>query len=633
MRIDVSILSTPCKPVKPGGSKGPEHPRQRLISMLKPALLLSVNKLTLIFFFLLAVLPLNARSAHLQVSVSGIQGEKLQNVLAGLSIWRQRAKPRLTDLMIENLHRKAPGEIRKALEPFGYYTAVIKASLDFRDGTWRVMYRVAPGRPVIVAAINLSMTGSGAKNPDLLKYESGFPLRPGDIFDSAVYEKAKDRLHELAANLGYLDANFAVHRVMVYPKRFKANITLKLDTGPLYRFGKVTFEQAADKADGVPRDGLQQDVFRASFLRRFVPFKEGTPFLNSSLFDLQDTLMNSDYFSMVEVNPKRGAAVDHEIPVLVRLKPQKRQRYLLGFGYGTDTGLRGVVGWENRRVNSLGHRFSSELRLSEIKNSLTAKYTIPMAHPATDNLDLNAGWTKENTETSKSEILAVGPSYNHQRRKGLQETVYLYFQKENYDVGDQTGHSRMILPGVTWTWLKADNRLNTRNGQRLILGAKGTHRTMGSNTSFVQGQVHAKLIRSFWESGKFVLRGDLGISWVAKFSALPASQRFFAGGDQSVRGYGYKALGPVNDDGQVIGGRDLLVGSIEYDQTLYKRWGAAVFYDAGNAINELSEPLKQGVGVGLRWVSPVGPVRIDVARPLSKNALVFRLHINIGPDL
>src|SRR5690606_9543527 len=117
---------------------------------------------------------------------------------------------------------------------------------------------------------------------------------------------------------------------------------------------------------------------------------------------------------------------------------------------------------------------------------------------------------------------------------------------------------------------------------------------------------------------------------IDEFSELPASLRFFAGGDQSVRGYRYNSLGPTDASGEVIGGRKLLVGSLEYEHRIRGGWSAAVFYDAGNALEDYGDSLARGAGFGVRWLSPIGQVRIDLASALSEDGNPWRLHLNIG---
>lgn len=563
-------------------------------------------------------LPGPARAAPaVHVSIEGIEGDLRENVLGYLGIEQHKKDADLSEEDVRRMYEKAPEEIRRALQPFGFYKPDIASELSLKEGEWSASFNIDAGPAVRIRTIDIAISGPGSGDARLERLRGDFPVKEGQVLHHETYEKAKRMLQETATERGYLDAEFLEHQVVVHLEEYYASVELRLDTGPLYYFGEVTF---------------RQEALRPEFLARFVPFRQGDPYRISALLDLQSALYESDYFSQVEVRPRRDLAEDRVIPVEVILDPRKRQKYLFGIGYGTDTGVRGVLGWENRRVNRRGHKFSVELSLSEIRGSLTSRYTIPMKHPVTDHFDLSAGFSQDRTQTSRSATRLLGASYTQMRGK-WRETFYLNFQQEKFTIGNESGDSTLLLPGTNWVRVRADNRINTTNGSRLILDLRGAHTALVSDTSFVQARINAKVIRSLGSIGRIILRGDAGTTQVKDFSRLPPSQRFFTGGDQSVRGYAYNSLGPEDAEGEVTGGKHLLVGSVEYEQHIMKKWSAAVFFDAGNALNRFSGALQQGAGFGVRWRSPVGPVRVDMAWALSKPDTPWRIHITIGPDL
>ncbi len=578
------------------------------------------SALALLLVLVFPVAPAYAAPV-VEVSVLGIEGALLANVLAYLSIEQQKNDPNLSEGRIRGLYEKAPDEIKTALQPFGYYRPGIRSELIRRGKGFLARYTIYPGKPVRIREVNLAFSGEGSYDEELRKVRKNFPVKNGNVLEHAVYEKAKQELQETAVEQGYLDARFLTHTVRVYPEQDAAVVDLHFETGPLYRFGDVTFNQ---------------DILKNKFLERFVPFKKGDPYKTAKLLELQNALYSSDYFRQVDIRPRRDKAEGLNIPLEIDLSPRKRNKYMFGLGYGTDTGFRGILGWEDRWINRRGHRFSTELRLSQIQKNLTARYIVPVDHPATDHLDYTAAWVDERTAVSKSETRLVGASYNRSRPV-RQESYYLNYQKERFSLGDESGRATLLLPGASWTRIKADDRIYTSRGSRIIMDVRGAHTALFSSVSFAQLRLNAKFIRRPWDPGRIILRGDFGYSFIAGFADLPVSQRFFAGGDQSVRGYAYRSLGPLDSAGNVIGGRDLVVGSAEYEQRIYGKWGAAVFYDIGNAINKLSDPLKQGTGVGVRWRSPVGLVRLDFAWALNalsaSNHTRWRIHLNIGPDL
>jgi translocation and assembly module TamA len=572
--------------------------------------------LLLLVVTVIASAPAGAQA--LEVVVEGVTGELLQNVRAFLSIERERKQPVISERRVRRAHAQAPEEIRRALQPFGYYRPRIEAELQHSEGVWVARYAIEPGPPVRIRALDLRIIGAGAEDPEFELLRDRFPIRQGDVLEHERYELAKRELRRLAADRGYLDAELQVQEVQVRLEPYEAQVALHFDTGPRYRFGDVRFEIEA---------------LSPAFLERYVPFNPGEPFASEQLFDLQTALLDSDYFAHVEVEAHRELAEEERVPVLVRLEELPRNRYTLGVGYGTDTGARASAGWLRRHVNRRGHRVGTDVEVSELRNRLTGRYLIPGRQPRTDQYALTASWLDDRAGPTESETLLLGSSLTRLRGDGWQETFALTYQRERFTVADETRTARLLMPGLTWARVVADDRIYTTRGWRLLLDLRGAAKDVASDATFAQARAQAAIIRSIGKSGRLIARTDLGVSAVARFTELPVSQRFFAGGDQSVRGFAFQSLGPTDAAGNVVGGRHLVVGSLEYEHRLTGPWSAAIFYDAGNAVNDFPVRLRQGAGLGVRWRSPVGLVRVDVASALDEPGTSLRLHLTIGPDL
>jgi translocation and assembly module TamA len=572
---------------------------------------------SLLFLVFRAPLPGAAEPADIEVSITGVEGALLENVRASLSIEKYKDRTNLTEPLVKRLYERAFQEVGPSLQPFGYYGPRLEGELLREGSLWRARYTVFPGEPVRVSELKLGVMGAGADDETLRDLVAAYPLQKGSVLDHAVYEKEKRRWQRLALNRGYLDAELTEHRIEVTPEKHAAVITLHLETGPRYRFGEVTF---------------QQEKFSPEFLSRFVTFRRGDPYSQASLFQLQNALRDGNYFSEIEVRPRRDLAEGLEVPVEVKLVPRKRQQYTAGVGYGTDTGVRGSLGWDSRRINRWGHRMNTELRLSEVRSNFSTRYIVPLKNPLVEHRNYTVGWFRENTDTSESDGFSLGVSDHHLRGK-WKETVFVNYQREDFTVGDQEGQSNLLLPGMSWTRIKADDRVYASRGYRALLEVIGAHDAFLSDTSFLQCRLSFKYIRGVRDFGRILLRGEGGTSLVSEFSEVPASLRFFAGGDQSIRGYAYRSLGPTDDAGEVIGGEHLLVGSVEYEHKLPRKFSAALFYDVGNAFDSPSESYKQGLGFGLRWRSPVGLIRLDLASAVSESENPWRLHFTLGPDL
>lgn len=566
--------------------------------------------------FLLCLIPSAWAAAPLEVKIEGVKDDLLENVRQMLSIEQQKGESSLTPARIRRLHAQAEGEIKQALEPYGYYRVKVRSRLQQTDQGWLARYIITPGPAVRIEQLDVQVSGDAHDDPAFKNLVQDLPIRKGAPLRHPDYEKAKTQLRTLAAERGYFDADLQEHRVEVDLKDYVARVTLHFDSGKRYRFGPVRFEHTV----------IEEDL-----LRDYLQFKPGDPYLSSKLLELQRSLIDSDYFERVEVDPQQDRRDGLQVPIQVKLTAQPRSKYSFGVGYGTDTGARGKVGFDRRYVNRKGHRFKSELQVSQIRSQADARYEIPVRDPRTDLVFFSTRFTDEQLDTSTSKTFEL--SGGLEQTLGLWRQVFsLTYLDSDFTIGTQNGHATLLIPGASWTRIKSDDPVFPHHGSRVGLDVRGAQQGILSDTSFVQVRAHGKWIRSIGRD-RILMRAEVGSTWVDDFSTLPPSIRFFAGGDYSVRGFAYQSLGPEDDAGNVIGGRHLLVGSVEYEHRLKEKWAAAVFYDAGNAINNFGDELEHSVGVGLRWRSPVGWVRVDVAKPLSEPGEGIRLHLTIGPDL
>jgi translocation and assembly module TamA len=558
--------------------------------------------------------------AETRVELSLIKGsaEMERNIRQLLSIDRQKDHEMMTEGRLRRLHQKANSEIALALQPFGFYKPVVSGSLvKDKEGVWQVRYQIDPGPVIRVSVLALKVSPSIQQDDAFAPLLKALPLKAGDAFVHAAYESIKSSLLSLAAERGYFEARFELNKVEVDLKAYEARVFLDFNGGPRYHYGAINI------SEGLLNDDL---------VRGYVDVISGRPYLIDELVSTRQALGDSDYFQSVEVSPGDPNAADQSVPIDIVLQPRRKNRYALGVGYGTDTGARVRLGWEKPLINSQGHRFASELKLSEIGNSLTASYSLPVLNPRTDRLVYAAGITEENTDSNRSRVETLGVTLN-QGRGAWREALSLQYQQETFSVADVSETSRLVIPGASWTRNWGSKRVLVFDGVRLDIGVQGASTQLLSDSDFVQTQLGLKFIQSLGEDYRLLARGRVGATSTRDFDQLPSSVRFFAGGAQSVRGYAYESLGPTNAAGDVEGGRHLLVGSVELERRLKGNWGVALFYDAGNAINEVNDALEHGAGFGLRWRSPVGPVRIDLANAISRDSRPWRLHINIGPDL
>ena len=550
------------------------------------------------------------------VDLDGLDREQKKNVRAYLTIEQEKKADDLTERRIRRYHNRAPQEIRVALLPYGYYQPVIESSLEQDGDKWTAHYDIDPGPPVIITAIDLQVEGAGKDDSAIDSIEKLLPVQVGNQLLHEDYEKAKKLFRAAAIENGYREARYLTSEVRVQQAANEAGIVLHLDTGDKAFFGPVRFEGGNISGER---------------LRRYIPFETGDVWSTKELLVLQRGLVDSGYFSSVNIVPQPALADQDQVPIDVILTPHKPQKYSFGLGFSTNFGIQGSVNWLHRRINQYGHRLSAEASVSNVRQDVSGTYAIPLSRPRSDVLEFSGIFRREDTTDVKSEVTELRVSRNF-KRGDWREVLSVGYKHEEDDLADSDGTSNLLIPKATWTLVKADNRLHSTDGYRLDLETSGSAEALLSDTTFLQGVVRGKLVRALGKRGRLIMRADAGATATSDFESLPASNRFFTGGDQSVRGYEYKSLSPENDEGELIGGQYMLVGSIEYDYNVYKKWYLAAFYDVGNTFNDLPVDAASGAGVGIRWASPVGMVRVDAASAISEDGQPWRLHITFGPD-
>ncbi len=551
---------------------------------------------------------------HVNVQVQGLPPALKANVLASLSIAHYENYGDQPEASIRRLDSEAPKEIRRALQPFGYFSPQIDSTLKHEGDNWTAIYRVDPGPAVKYDKIDVTVTGAGSDDPAFRQILANLPIHAGERLLQSGYSQTKQLLQEAAAEYGYLDAQFTRHQLRVNPKTLKADVEIIFDTGPQYRFGKVR---------------IHQSILQPGFVQRYVHIKPGDTYNAEALANLQGALSASGYFSSVTVNPDKNQAQDLKVPIDVNTTPARRNLYRVGLGYGTDTGPRFRFDWENRRVNSKGHRFKFDTRLSHVESQASARYIVPLRNPETDHIVYSATLNKQDYGDTVSHLFGLGAN-RISRLDGWQTSAALYENRYTSTIGPESWTSHVLMPELTFSRIVAHPPNYPRRGFSINATFSGSARALTSDVSFLRADLNVRLILPLGP-GRLLLHGEAGAIAASDFSRLPVALRFYAGGDNSVRGYAYQSIGPRNANGLVVGGRYLKVASVEYDLPIVGNWGLAGFLDAGNASNTLNNVWNKGIGIGVRYRTPVGAIRVDFAHPISHPELsYYRIHISIG---
>jgi len=566
--------------------------------------------------------------AGVQLVVDGVEDPLKKAVVAGVDL-SQYANRDASEAQVRRLYANADAQVKTALEPYGYYDASVTGKLEQVGKDWHVTLHVVPGQPVMVTSVDIQLEKSAADLKPVSQARRTIEKLKGQQLDDGTYDSARDALSGALTANGFLDAKLLVHRVEVHSAQHTAAIHLAWEVGRRYRFGHVHYE------------GSQ---FREGFLQRYVPFKPGDYFDQGKLLLLQQALNGADYFSVVNVMPDVGNTSNGTVDINVDLAPAKRTIYTGGVFVGTDTGYGVRGGIEMRWINRRGHKWKNEIVVAQRLKTLSTLYSIPLPGDNQRSFNYGATYRDSDTDTSQSRTFELTANETELWHDWIR-TVGLHALSGTFDVGKRPdepedtpgvehGASTLVYAEATLSRKQADNFNFVQRGWSLSFTARGTLGDVFSSANFDQLTADAKWIRAFAGNNRLILRASIGHIWTDDFSALPPQLRFFAGGDNSVRGFSYQSIGPENVYGRVIGGNNLIVSSSEVEHYFTRQWGMAVFVDAGNAFDGTDFHPRVGTGLGVRWRSPVGLVRVDVGTPVNDSQRHgLELHLVIGPDL
>ena len=579
-----------------------------------------LHKLILIHLFILLLIT-NAQSTCLvTVQVSGVDGKLRQNVLSLLEINQEKDRDGLSPGRIRHLFKRGYSDIRKALIPFGYFNPSIEGNL--RQGSQRcqfeVIYKIHKGPLTRISNIEVKVTGPGKGK--LIPFVQKKALKTGDTFKQKQYETFKKNLISKAQALGYLDAFYKRHEVVVDPRTNRAKIFLHLFTGKRYQFGPLTFKRT---------------VLSPVFLRRYADFNYGDPFDVSRLGRFKTRLLDSDYFRDVQIDYSReNASKENIIPITVSCPMKRPNVFRLGLGYVSDVGPRVSLEWQRRYLGRMGHHLRTKFQISAEETLISGEYIVPLKRPYSDYLSLKPFIEHYDTSSRNGWKYNVALLYSTALKNGWRRNAGVNFGYEDYTTGGETNDSKELRPFVSWNKSVADNVLYANRGYSIKLGLSGELGGFFAEKTYLSSVLNTKFIRRFATDYRFIGRLEAGAIVTPRVDKIPSSSRFYAGGQGSIRGFSLEELGPKNPEtGDVVGGRYLAVGSLELERHIYRLLSMAIFLDVGNSFDpDYQNRIEIGTGFGLRLKTILGPVRLDFGFGVSRPSVPFKFYLSVGPD-
>lgn len=621
----------------------------------------------------LALMSAPATGAELEIEVHGIKDPLLSNVRSRVDSFAVRGDVRLSERRLKRIAENVVRETDRAVRPFGFYHAEIRTELiATSEDAWRLDVRVERGPPMIVGDVTVAVQGAGADLPELVEWRKEWPLTAGKRLNQNVWEERKRSAMDLAEAHGYLSAAFTEHRIELDLERNEARLALVLETGPRAVLGTVRYEQ---------------DAVRPGVLANLPRFEEGQPYDAWLLERLRLDLWQVGYFDEIDIVEQRRLEENPpRVDLVVTARTRNRNTYQGSIGFGTDTGVRAQVLWRRHLLSPRGDNLETGLGWQDTNNefSFRTSYKLPRRARAREfwtadffvrreNQDLEVKADEDDAEFIK---LANGDVTDYSIKAGrlivrdraggyqqLFENWYVQFALENNTFGrsdvillppgdPQAGRKieefdeldSSLAVGINWDWPVIRGSAFETVGHHERAWIFTAQKAWGSEKEFTQAYVSTNWHRLLGSRFKLLLRGEVGYSHAdvdklqldidgepldLSVTTLPNIYRFKAGGSRSVRGYDFEAL---NNNG--LGSNNILTASAELEMKFLKDWSVAAFYDVGNAFNSWSDvELKRGAGVGIRWYSIAGAIRLDFAQALDFTGNPWRIHFTIGTPL
>ena len=589
-------------------------------------------------FALLAVFAVHAQGVDYKVRVDapGPLDELLEN---NLDLYRWRGNPRLDRDQLQRLVKAAPEQVKTLVATEGYYTPRVSAGLDTSVDPPVARIVVDPGEPTLVGDVDLVLQGfaplSAESTPfDAKVLRSSWGLPVGSRFRQADWEQAKRNLLRQVMQVRYPRAQLSETSATVDPDVRRALLRVVIDSGPEARFGGVRIE------------GLKR--YSPAIINNLNLIKPGEQYSEAALQSYQARLQDTGYFSSVEVSADMGGTLDEqiedmgeqqnvaaakppapagplELPVLVRVVENKQRNVSVGLGVSSNTGYRAQLNYDDLNVHGL--RMKSNILLETKRQAARADFYFPTT-PKGYNDSFGGGFERTNVSGEVTSVTTIAAK----RAWGtplLERSLGVDLLTEQRSVDQQVTRRAKSLP-LTYSITKRqlDSLLQPNRGYVVNAQLGGALLPVLTDELFIRASARGIVYRPLSPSSTLILRAEAGALASRQKAGVPGTFLFRAGGDQSVRGYGYQELG-VKEGEATVGGRYLLTGSAEYQYWFKPPWGVAVFYDAGNAGDTIKDlKPKSGYGIGARWRSPVGPINVDLA--YGHAVKKARLHFSLG---
>ncbi|MBE6422302.1 autotransporter assembly complex protein TamA [Succinivibrio dextrinosolvens] len=558
-------------------------------------------------------------SNPVSIKVDGINRPDVRdNVYGYLS-----SLPQISKDKVRLYGKEITDKITLAVHSYGYYHPKIDIDYPKRDEPSRqLVAKVDLGKPLFIRNFQVEILGEGAFYQSFKRIVEKSGIGPYTLLDHGKYEKLKTDLKENAISLGFFDSKLISSRILVYQEQNAADIVLIYDTGKRYKFGNLITDEKTEW------------LLKPS--RSLINFKEGDAFSSATLGNFSTSLSQTNYYRSVDVQPIVEDRKDGYVPVKLGLERQAKNQYRVGIGYSTDEGIRGLLGWDKPLISSHGHSFSSFVRASQKKKTAQAIYKITHKNPNLDYFFIKLAQTRIDLNDTLADISHASFHYVANLVGKWRRDYYIASEYEDYTQSDEKGHSFNTMLGTMISMRTTTGGLDPRAGYSIVWDNKFATKAV-SDLTFWKSELTFKGVLSPSENTRFLYKLYQGANLGFDAGKVPPSMRYFAGGDQNLRGFGYKSQSTRNAKDELTGSRYMSAATAEFEFPIgMQNARGAVFLDSAIVTNNYKNDrhLLFGPGVGFRYITPYGIAKLDVACGIDnhRDKRGLRLHLQFGPE-
>jgi translocation and assembly module TamA len=566
-------------------------------------------------------------SVPYEVRVEGVEDDDLNNTLRAVSniVSLQETPPATVSLLRRRAENDIP-RLTQALASQGYYASEVSAEMDEEREPVLVTFRIVPGPLYPLESVTIETVDQKpvpmkeVPSPEDMGLTSGEPARARQIIN------AQDAIIRAVRNEGFPFAEVADRRVVVDHSVRRVRVTYIVNPGPRARFGPVSI--------------AGMETVEEDFIRSQLQWEQGGWFDASLLEKTRNRLVETRLFSLAQVSHAEQLDESGQIPIIVEVRERLHRSVTAGVNYYTDQGPGVRVSWEHRNFFNQGERLRLEAAASGIGYSGSASFRKPAFLRDDQWLLLNFKLGQDDTDAFTSRNTEISAVVEREIRKGMRlggGPGFRFSRVDSVEDADDENFALLFLQSY-FNWDRSDHQLDPTRGGRWNVQLTPFWDTLNTGVSFLKGYTSYSHYFQLSEQPSIIFAGRAAVGSMIGVDrdSIPADVRLYAGGGGSIRGYSFQSAGPLIGN-EPVGGRSVLELSAEFRFRITQSIGLATFLDGGRAFDavypDFSDPIQWGAGVGIRYHTPIGPLRLDVATPLNPRKGVddpFQIYVSIG---